>query len=197
MPARARRTLLSRLIARRAQPVAIVAALLLVAQTAIRAWLGYRGYFFLDDFAFTSRAAKYSLTDLHDYLLQSYNSHLMPGAFAQIWILTKMWPLNFTAVMTVSVVLQVLLGALFYCLLRELFGTRPAILVPFAVFLFTPITLPAFEWWAAALNQLPQQLAMVAALFVRRDIYVPGGSAPASSGRSPRLPACCSRKRRC
>lgn len=144
--------------------VAIAAAGLLVAQTAIRAWLGYRGYFFLDDFAFTARAGRYSLTDVHDYLMQSYNGHLMPGAFAQVWILTKLWPLSFAPVMTVSVVLQVLLGILFYRLLRELFGTRPTILVPYAIFLFTPITLPAFEWWAAALNQLPQQLAMVAAL---------------------------------
>ena len=68
--------------------------------------------------------------------------------------------------MTVSLLLQVWLGVLFYRLLVELFGARAAILVPFAVFAFSPITLPAFLWWAAALNQLPQQIAMVGVLLL-------------------------------
>ena len=147
-----------------ARRVAIAAGLLLGLQAGLRAWVGYRGYFFLDDFAFTGRAAQYSLSDVHGYLLQSYNSHLMPAAFVEVWILTALWPLNFVAVVSVNLVLQALVGFLFYRLLRELFGTRPAILVPFAAFLFTPITLPAFLWWAAALNQLPQQLAMITTL---------------------------------
>ena len=145
--------------------IALVAALLIAGQIALRGWVAYRGFFFLDDFAFTGRAARYSLTDLHDYLMQPYNSHLMPGAFAQVWVLTKLWPLNWGAVVTVNVVLQILVDLAFYRLLRELFGTRPAILVPFSVFVFTPITLSAFVWWAAALNQLPQQLAMLTALW--------------------------------
>ena len=45
-------------------------------------WLGFRGYFYLDDFAFTGRAATNSVFDLH-YLMVSYNSHQMPGSFAR------------------------------------------------------------------------------------------------------------------
>jgi hypothetical protein len=145
--------------------VMLTAAILVAGQATLRGWVSYRGYFFLDDFAFTGRAARYSLTDLHDYLLAPYNSHLMPGAFAEVWVLTKLWPLNFGAVVTVNLVLQVLVDMAFYRLLRELFGTRAGILVPFTVFVFTPITLSAFVWWAAALNQLPQQLAMLTALW--------------------------------
>ena len=143
----------------------MIAAALVVLQSGLRAWVGYRGYFFLDDFAFTGMAADHSLTDLHGFLLHPYNSHLMPGAFVEVWVLTALWPLNFAAVMTVGVVLQVVVAYAFYRLLTELFGTRPAVLVPFALFLFSPITLPAFVWWAAALNQLPQQLAMITALW--------------------------------
>ena len=48
-------------------------------------------------------------------------------------------------------------------LLRALWvilGWRPVLLVPLSFALFTPLALPAFAWWAAALNYLP----MVAAL---------------------------------
>lgn len=145
--------------------IAFVAAMLVLGQVGLRGWVAYRGYFFLDDFAFIGRAARYSLTDLHTYLLEPYNSHLMPGAFVEVWVLTKLWPLNWGAVVTVNLVLQALVDVAFYRLLRELFGTRPAILVPFAVFVYTPLTLSAFVWWAAALNQLPQQLAMLTALW--------------------------------
>ncbi|HEY2296607.1 MAG TPA: hypothetical protein VGH43_02675 [Jatrophihabitans sp.] len=145
--------------------VALAAAVVIAGQAGLRSWVAYRGYFFLDDFAFTGRAAQYSLTDLHGFLMQPYNSHLMPGAFAEVWVLTKLWPLNFGVVVTVNLVLQILVDVAFYRLLRELFGTRPAILVPFTAFVFTPITLSAFVWWAAALNQLPQQLAMLTALW--------------------------------
>ncbi|HET6876296.1 MAG TPA: hypothetical protein VFH38_02070 [Jatrophihabitans sp.] len=143
--------------------VAIAATALIGLQAGLRAWIGYRGFFSLDDFAFTANAAQHSLFD-PGYLLKPYNSHLMPGAFAEVWVLTKLWPLQFGVVATVDMLLQALVGFAFYRLLRALFGTRPAILVPLAVFLFTPITLDASTWWAAALNQLPQQLAMLAAL---------------------------------
>lgn len=144
--------------------VAIGAAILIGLQAALRAWIGYRGYYFLDDFAFTGRAAQHSIFDVNGYLLEPYNSHLMPAAFAEVWILTKLWPLQFGVVATVDMALQALVSFAFYRLLRALFGTRPVILVPLAFFVFTPITLAASTWWAAALNQLPQQLAMITAL---------------------------------
>jgi hypothetical protein len=152
----------------RAEParwIAALAALILLAQTVLRGWAGYRGYFYLDDFNFTARAAEYGLSP-GQFLFRSYNNHLMPGAFAEVWALTSLWPLNFAAVVTVSLLLQAVLGVLFYRLLVELFGARAAILVPFAVFALSPITLPAFLWWAAALNQLPQQIATVGVLLL-------------------------------
>jgi hypothetical protein len=145
------------------RPVAAAAGVLLLGQLVVRGLLAYRGSFFVDDLAFTGRAANLPLLS-RDYLLHAYNSHLMPGAFVWVWLLTHAWPLQFGPVATVDIALQLLVGIVFYRLLRELFGTRPAILVPFAIYLWSPITLPAFLWWAAALNQLPQQLAMCLAL---------------------------------
>ena len=88
----------------------------------------------------------------------------MPGAFVEVWTLTKLWPMNFVPVMTLALLLQALLGVLFYKLLATLFGPRAGVLIPFAIFTMSPISLPAFLWWAASLNQLPQQIATVAAL---------------------------------
>lgn len=151
------------LTARPGRPVVVAAAAILALQLVVRGWLGYRGYFYLDDFAFTGRAAASSVLD-HHYLLLSYNNHLMPASFAWVWVLTKLAPLNFGVVTSVDIVLQLVLGLVYLRLLRALFGTRPAILVPFAVGTLSAISLPAFLWWAAALNQLPEQLAMVTAL---------------------------------
>ena len=143
--------------------VAAIAVALVLFQLALRGWVGYRGYFYLDDFAFVGRSAQYGLSP-GKLLFRSYNNHLMPAAFFEVWTLTKLWPLNFVPVVTLALALQLGLEVLFYKLLRELFGARAAILVPFTIFTMSPITLPAFLWWAASLNQLPQQMAMVAAL---------------------------------
>lgn len=151
------------LTARPGRPVLVAALAILGLQVLVRGWLGFRGYFYLDDFAFTGRAATSSVFD-HSYLLLSYNNHLMPGSFAWVWVLTKLAPLNFGVVTAVELVLQLVLGVVFLRLLRALFGTRPAILVPFVVGTLSAISLPAFLWWAAALNQLPEQIAMVTAL---------------------------------
>jgi hypothetical protein len=151
------------LTARPGRPVLAGAAAILALQLVLRGWLDFRGFFYLDDFAFTGRAATMSVTDPH-YLLLSYNNHVMPGSFAWVWVLTRLAPLSFGPVVVVDLGLQLVLGVVFYRLLRALFGTRPAILVPFAIGMLSPITLPAFLWWAAALNQLPEQIAMVAAL---------------------------------
>jgi hypothetical protein len=151
------------LTARPGRPVVVAGMSILLVQLVVRGWLGFRGYFYLDDFAFTGRAASSAVLDLH-YLMLSYNNHLMPGSFAWVWVLTKIAPLNFGVVTSIDIVLQLVLGLVFFRLLRALFGTRPAILVPFVVGTLSAISLPAFLWWAAALNQLPEQIAMVSAL---------------------------------
>jgi hypothetical protein len=63
-------------------------------------------------------------------------------------------------------------------------GTPWAILLPLVFYLFCPLTLPAFAWWAAALNALPLQFALAwaigdALLLVRtgRRLYAVSGCA--------------------
>jgi hypothetical protein len=141
----------------------LAVVLLVAAQLAVRAWVGYAGFFSLDDYVFYTRAATMPWHD-PDLLLTAYNGHLMPGAMLWVWLSTAAAPLDFATVVTTCLVLQVLVDVLLWRVLVALFGRRWELLVPFAVFCGTTLTLPATVWWAAALNQLPQQLFMLLAL---------------------------------
>jgi hypothetical protein len=54
-------------------------------------------------------------------------------------------------------------------LLRALFGERPAILIPLAVFLFCPLTMPALGEWSSGLESVPLQLATFMAQLILPD----------------------------
>lgn len=138
-------------------------AVLTLVSLALRAWVGYAGWFSLDDYVFATRAHELPLASA-ELLLTPYNGHLMPGSMVWVWALTALDPLGFELVVTVSLVLQLLVHLAFLWLLRALAGWRPAILLPYAFFTLTTMTLPGGVWWAAALNQLPQQLFTILAL---------------------------------
>lgn len=150
----------------RLSPVTVGALILIAVQLGLRAWVGLGGYFSLDDYVFYTRAAEQSLLSA-DYLLEPYNAHLMPGAMVWVWLTTRAAPLAFGPAIAVSLVLQLAIDLAMWLLLRRLFGARPAILLPYAVFLFTTLTLPGLVWWAAALNQLPQQLCTLLAVLAQ------------------------------
>lgn len=138
---------------------------LIVLQTLVRGWSCLRGFFYLDDFAFIGRSMDFPVWSL-TYLGLPYNNHVMPGAYVWAWLTTRVFPLDFWPVALGMIGLQLALAVLTYRLLVTLFGRHPGILAPLVVALFSPVNLPAFLWWAAAVNQLPQQLAMVGCLLV-------------------------------
>jgi hypothetical protein len=138
-----------------------VAAALILAQLVLRGWASAGGFYLLDDLVFVDRAAN---LPFDARIFDDYNGHLMPGSFALVRVLTGIAPLSWPAVVAVGLVQQLAIDVVLARLLVLLFGRRPAVLVALAVYLFSSITLPAFLWWAAALNQLPMQLAVLLAL---------------------------------
>lgn len=150
---------------RSAVVVGRVAVALIVLQTLVRGWSCLRGFFYLDDIAFIGRSMDFPVWS-PTYLGLPYNNHVMPGGYVWAWLTTHLFPLDFWPVAVVMIALQLALSVLTYRLLVELFGRHPGILAPLVVALFSPVNLPAFLWWAAAVNQLPQQLAMVGALLM-------------------------------
>lgn len=127
-------------------------------QLAFRGWAVFNSWFQFDDFAFLSRAYNSDLT--WGYLTEAYGGHLMPGGFLLTWFFARYEPLDFWPYATTLLLLQAIASLGFLRLLLRMFGRTPAVLPLLAVYLFSVISLPAFIWWAAGINQLPMQIAL-------------------------------------
>ena len=132
---------------------------LVVLQLAFRGWALAGSWFYFDDIAFMSRAMNEPLDA--SYLLESYGGHLMPGGFLTAWLLTKVAVYSWAPWAAVLLVLQALAGFGMLRLLVSLFGRRPLVLALLAGYLAYVFTLSAGIWFAAGINQLPMQVALV------------------------------------
>ena len=148
--------------ARRGRPVPVAALLLIAAQVAWRAQLLGHLYFYRDDFAALDLARR-SAFSWH-YLTYVGPGHLVVTERAAAWVLARVSLYSWGLASTVSLALLAACGLAAFLALRALFGERPAILVPLAVYLFTPLGLADLGWWSAALESLPLQLSLLLAV---------------------------------
>ncbi len=139
--------------------VARTAAALIAVQLVVRAVLAFRGYFYWDDLILTGRAGTQSLLS-PAYLFDDHDGHVMPGAFLVAGGITRLAPLNWIGPAISLVVLQLLASLALLRALHVILGWRPVLLLPLTFALFTPLGVPAFAWWAAALNSLPMLAAL-------------------------------------
>ncbi|WP_235892765.1 hypothetical protein [Mycolicibacterium hodleri] len=128
-------------------------------QLAIRAVLAFRGYFYWDDLILIARAGTHNLLS-PAYLFDDHDGHVMPAAFLVAGGIAKLAPFNWIGPAISLVVLQLVASLAMLRALYVILGWRPVLLIPLTFALYTPLGLPAFAWWAAALNALP----MIAAL---------------------------------
>jgi hypothetical protein len=154
----------------------VLAALGLVAgQLGWTAALLARSYFRQGDFLLLDRA-------LHEgfgwgYLMSVPSGHLMPAGMAVTWGLARISLYNW---FLASAVIMVLVAAASLAMLRmllTLFGSRPGILGPFAVYLFGPLSAGAVAWLSVALRVLPLETAMFMAIDAHVR-YLRGGRRP-------------------
>lgn len=139
--------------------VALAAAALIAVQLAIRAVLAFGGYFYWDDLILVGKAGTHNLLS-PSYLFDDHDGHVMPAAFLVAGTIIRLAPLDWTWP-AISLLLLQLLASL--ALLRALYvilGWRPVLLGPLTFALFTPLAVPGFAWWAAALNSLPMLAAL-------------------------------------
>ncbi|MCV7238056.1 hypothetical protein H7J70_08105 [Mycolicibacterium celeriflavum] len=139
--------------------VARTAVVLIVVQLAIRAVLAFGGYFYWDDLILIGRAGTQALLS-PGYLFDDHDGHVMPGAFFVAGGITRLAPLNWVGPAISLLVLQLLASLALLRTLHVILGWRPVLLLPLTFALFTPLAVPGFAWWAAALNSLPMLAAM-------------------------------------
>lgn len=165
---------LPRWTANLANPVMATAVVLVAASLAVRIPVLTSSYFVEDDFLFVGDAYEHGLT--FDFLFRIHKGHLMPGALGLTWILSRLSPYDWLLVSAVTLAVQAAVSIMLLRLLVRLFGTRPGILLPLALALFSPLTIPAFGWWSAAINAVPLQLALVMALNAQVRYAAEGGA---------------------
>ncbi|ORB89849.1 hypothetical protein [Mycobacterium persicum] len=139
--------------------VALAAALLITAQLGVRAVLAFGGYFYWDDLILVGKAGTQGLLS-PSYLFDDHDGHVMPGAFLVGAAIIRAAPLVWTGPAISLVVLQLLASLALLRALRVILGWRPVLLIPLTFALFTPLGVPGFAWWAAALNSLPMLAAL-------------------------------------
>lgn len=139
--------------------VAVVAAALIVVQLVIRAVLAFGGYFYWDDLILIGKAGTEGLLS-PAYLFDDHDGHVMPAAFLIAGVLIRLAPLDWTGPAISLVVLQLLASLALLRALYVILGWRRVLLIPLTFALFTPLGVPGFAWWAAALNSLPMLAAL-------------------------------------
>ncbi len=137
----------------------MAAAVLITAQLGIRAVLAFRGYFYWDDLILIGKAGTEGLLS-PSYLFDDHDGHVMPGAFLVGGAIIRLAPLDWTGPAISLVVLQMLASLALLRALHAILGWRPVLLIPLTFALFTPLGVPGFAWWAAALNSLPMLAAL-------------------------------------
>ena len=140
-------------------PVAAAAAALIGLHLVIRAAVAFGGYFYWDDLILVGRAGTQPLLS-GAYLFTDHDGHVMPAAFLLGGLITRMAPLVWTWPAVSLVILQLIVSLAVLRALHVILGWRPVLLVPLCFVLFTPLAVPAFAWWAAALNYLPMLAAL-------------------------------------
>ncbi|MBM7457652.1 hypothetical protein JOE26_000327 [Rhodococcus coprophilus] len=143
----------------RGRVVLVVALVLVAAQVTIRAVLAGAGEFYWDDLILIGRAGTEPLLS-ESFLRYDHDGHLMPGAFLVAGLATALAPLQWWPAATTLVLGQAIASLAVLRVLWLLLGARRVLWAPLLFYLLTPLTLPAFAWWAAALNSLPLQAAL-------------------------------------
>ena len=136
-----------------------VAYALIALHLVVRAVLAFGGYFYWDDLILIGRAGTHNLLS-PSFLFNDHDGHVMPAAFFVAGAIAKIAPFNWIGPALSLIALQLVASLALLRALRVILGWRPVLLIPLTFALFTPLALPAYAWWAAALNALPMIAAM-------------------------------------
>src|SRR5690606_11835511 len=133
---------------------------LITGQLLVPGWLAATGDFYWDDLVLIARASSSPILSW-ELLGHAHDGHFMPAAFLVAGVTTWLAPLNWLLPAATLVVLQLIASVCVWRMIRTVAPrARAGAIVALAFYLFSPMTVPAFAWWSAALNTLPMQAAM-------------------------------------
>jgi hypothetical protein len=146
----------------RGKSLILAGVALIAVQLGWKAYLLSHFYFRQDDFQLIDHALSSSFTVR--YLFTIGPEQLAPAGRAFTWLLVRVSVYDWTLASGCTLILLAAVSLAMLRLLLLIFGSRPAILVPLIIFLFTPLTLPGLSFWTTTLLWLPLQLTMILAL---------------------------------
>ena len=146
----------------RRHQVTLASAALIAVSLIWKASFIARYYFRQDDFQVLDTARKSGLT--WSFLTHVDSGHFFPGVYATAWVLARVALYNWTAAAGVVLVLTAAASLAAWRLLRTMLGNRPAILIPLALYLITPLAFPNYTWWILATEAIPLQIALFMSL---------------------------------
>lgn len=145
---------------RPASRIAVAGAALIVVQLVVRAVLAARGDFYWDDLILTARASSNPILSW-EHLGHRHDGHFMPGALLLVGVTARVAPLEWWLPAVTLVVLQAVASVAVWRMIRVIAPqARVGAIAALAFYLFSPMTVSAFLWWAAGINTLPLQAAM-------------------------------------
>jgi hypothetical protein len=136
--------------------------LLIVVQVVWCAVFLRHEFFARDDIANLDQASRSALS--WHYLAQARPGEQPIGSRLTMWALARVSLYGWDLLSAVRIVLAAAIGLAALWLLRTLFGSRPAILIPLVVLLFCPLALPGLGYWTAAAQSLPFALSILLGL---------------------------------
>ena len=134
---------------------------LIAVQAIIRSVVLHGAFFWQDDYVHLAQASQQSWSS--DFFFQDYNDHFEPATYVVFQFLS-LAGLDFTAAAILMVLLQTVASLMLLWCMWTLFGSQPLALLTFAAYLFTPLGLAAGTWLSAALQALPLQICLLAAI---------------------------------
>lgn len=139
----------------------LFALVIVAAQVCLDSFVLNRGFFQQDDFAIAGLAAHPLSWHL---LFQNYQGHLMPGVFLFAWLPAHAGGYDWGLWAGTLIILQACASLAVLRALRTLVGNQVLLLIPLAVFAFTPMTLADLGWWSVGVQSAPIQLAIAMAV---------------------------------
>ncbi|WP_026918775.1 hypothetical protein [Gordonia shandongensis] len=137
-----------------------IALALIAAQLVVRGVLVATGDFYWDDLILIGQASSQPILSW-DFLGHDHDGHFMPAAYLLVGVSTLIAPVQWWLPAATLVVMQAVASLAVWRMIRIIAPrARGQALAALAFYLFVPMTVSSFAWWAAGINTLPMQAAM-------------------------------------